>query len=140
MYDRTITLFNYRKADGCWYTHTFTGVDAIETQGKSATTHGMQSADNLEVIIHCTSTQQAGGLQYVPPKVWQSMEDVEGCFTLTPECDFIAIGDCSEVDPINDEEYDQGLYHALNEERDDVFMITSATWFSLLPHFEIGGR
>lgn len=140
MYDRTITLFNHRKADNCWYTRTFTGVDVIETQGQSATTHGKQSTDSLEVILHCTAAQQADGLQYVSPKAWQSLEDVEGYFTLTPECDFIVLEDCPETEPLNDDDYDEGLYHAMNDEKDSVYLITSAVWYSLLPHFEIGGR
>ena len=145
MFDQTITLFNYKESDHSWHTSVFDGVNVVEAQGKTATKHGDNNSDNVEILLNCkpskTATDSEGNkLQYVAPKTYAAQEDVTGYFTLTPECDFIMIGDHGEDDPVDDDDYDEGLYHAMNDECDGVYMITGATWFGLLPHFEIGGR
>ena len=45
-----------------------------------------------------------------------------------------------DTEPLTDDDYDEGLYHALNAERDGIYLISSAGFYGLLPHFEIGGR
>lgn len=140
MYDRTITLFNFRKADNSWRTILFEGVNVIELGASTATTQGTDNGDAAEIILHCTPDMKAGGYQYVPPKAYQALDDVSKHFTLTPQVDFIAIGDNTSETPVPEDDYDEGLYHAMNEANDGVYMINTATWFSLLPHFEIGGR
>ena len=79
-------------------------------------------------------------IRFVSPKAYAALDDVHGFFTLTPESDFIMIGNYGEADAVDDDDYDEGLYHALNDDHDGVYMITGATWYSLLPHFEIGGK
>lgn len=140
MFDQTITIFNLRKADNCWRTSVFTGVNVIEPSASTASTQGTINKDAVEILLNCSMGMKAGDFQYIPPKAWQALENVDETFTLTPEVDFIAIGDYATPNPIAEEDYDEGLYHAMNDENDGVYMITSATWFSLLPHFEIGGR
>lgn len=140
MYDQSITLFNYRKSDGLWRTILFTGVNVIEPRASTATTQGTNNGSAVEIILRCTPAMRAGDYQYVPPKAYQALEDVSHVFTLTPEVDFIAIGEHTSETPVREKDYGDGLYHAMNDANDGVYMITSATWFSLLPHFEIGGR
>ena len=50
--------------------------------------------------------------------------------------DYTADADSS----IPDTDYDGGFYHAMNTGRDSVYAVTSAAFFPLIPHFEIGGR
>ena len=78
--------------------------------------------------------------QYIGPKAYAALESPAGYFTFTPETDFIVVGNYSSNEPINDDDYTEGLYHAMNDVQDGVYMVTSATYFSLIPHFEIGGR
>lgn len=140
MYDQTITLFNYRQEDNCWRTALFHGVNVIEPRASTATTQGTNNGDAVEIILHCSKGMKAEGLQYISPKAYQAMEDVSECFTLTPEKDFIAIGEHTSDEPVSEDDYGEGLYQAMNDLYDGVYMISSATWFSLLPHFEIGGK
>lgn len=140
MFDSTITVFNYRKSDHSWYTSVFHDVNVIEVQGKTATQHGETNGDNVEILLNCSPGKEADGKRYVTPKAYDALETVADYFTLTPESDFIMIGDYGENEPFDDDDYDEGLYQALNDEHDGVYMITSATWYGLLPHFEIGGR
>ena len=140
MFDGIITLFNYRDSDGTWATSLFQNVDVIELEGSVATKQGAGNDDNVEIILDVDQSQQVAGKQYVKPKQYQALDDVSGHFTFTPEVDFIVVGDYTSDNPIIDDDYDEGLYHAMNHEHDGVYMITSATWFSLLPHFEMTGR
>lgn len=149
MYDVTITIFNYRKANHSWYTSVFEGVNVIEHTGKSSTQHGTSNDDNVEIILHADADRIAKAidgsgeplsLRYLLPKTYAAAEDVTGCFTMAPECDFVMIGNHWEAEPLDDDAYEEGLYHAMNNEHDGVYMITGTTWYSLLPHFEIGGR
>ena len=144
MYDVTITLFNFHAGTGYWYSHVFTGVDFHDTKASTAT-QGSSRTDSsaAEMILHATKDKTVASgnavLQYVGPKAYAALSDPSGYFTFKPETDFFVVGSCAE-DPIDDDAYDEGLYNALNKAQDDVYMITAAEWFSLLPHFEIGGR
>lgn len=140
MYDQTITLFNHRKADNSWRTTVFQGVNVIEPRASDHTTQGTNNGDAVEILLQCSPGQKVGELQYVPPKAYQALTDVSGRFTMTPEVDFIVIGEEISEEPILEDDYDEGLYQAMNDANDGVYMITSATWFGLIPHFEIGGR
>ncbi len=77
---------------------------------------------------------------YIGPKAYERLDDPRGYFTFKAETDFFVVGNYSSEAPITDNDYDEGLYHAMNDAQDGVYMITSAAYFSLLPHFEIGGK
>lgn len=144
MFNNTITLFNYHAKSGKWYPSMIAGVDFGSTKSSSHTTEGMNSADTVEILINCTAakiiTTSAGGKSYTGPKAYANCADPASCITFTPEQDFVFEGEWSSLDPIDDEDYDDGLYHALNAEYDGIYMISSAAFYGLLPHFEIGGR
>ncbi len=140
MYDRTITLFNYREQDGLWRTSLFKGVNIDELTARSASTQGASNNSYVDIILPSDSRMRVNKIQYVSPKDYQSLDDVAGYFTLSPNVDFIVIGDSTSDEPIVEDDYDEGLYHAMNDVNDGVYKITSAAWFSLLPHFEIEGR
>lgn len=78
--------------------------------------------------------------KYIGPKAYSRLDDPRGYFTFKAETDFMVVGNYSSGDPIDDDEYDEGLYHAMNDAQDGVYMITSAAYYGLLPHFEIGGK
>ena len=50
------------------------------------------------------------------------------------------MGDNTSAEPIPEDDYDEGFYHAMNDANDGVYRITAAAWYDLLPHFEIDGR
>ena len=77
---------------------------------------------------------------YTGPKAYAKLENPDGYFTFKPETDFFVTGNYSSNDPIPDEDYEDGLYNAMNDAQDGVYMIASAIFYGLLPHFEIGGR
>lgn len=142
MHDRTITLFNLHK--GTWYPSVIRGVTVTESASSAATTQaGWTGGDALEVSIK-TSRAKAietatGYKAYVTPKVYAACADPSEFLSFTPEQDFIYCGEWADGGG-TDDDYDSGFYHAMNEEYDGVYKITSAEWLGALPHFEIGGR
>lgn len=145
MYDDVVTVFNYHEKTGSWYTTVFSGADLHEVSADSATAgSGITNSDSVELIIHVSPDKVArtdgSEVQYLPPRAYSVLDDPNGFYTFKPETDFFTVGDQAADTPIIDDDYDEGYYHALNDEQDGVYMITSAAFFSLLPHFEIGGR
>lgn len=142
MYDTTLTLFNYHKATNLWYTTVFHGADVIAAEGSGSSVQGIQNKDVVDIIIRTNALQIAvtptGAKQYLRPKEYGACGNPESAFTFTPQTDFIVVGDCGAKDPLKDDE-DSGLYHRMNDTHDGVYLIHTATYYSLLPHFEIGG-
>lgn len=144
MYQNTITVFNFHAASGLWYLSVIHGADLIASKSSTATVEGRNNADAVEIIIHCSAERTvdttAGLKSYTGPKEYAKCDNPAERITFKPECDFIYDGEWPELVPISDEEYDSGLYHAMNDEHDGIYMISSAVFYGLLPHFEIGGR
>ena len=144
MYQNTITVFNFHEDSAAWYPSVIKGADLAETKSSSSTTTGKNNADTVGVIVHCSGDKQitttAGAKSYTGPKEYARCKNPAERITFKPECDFIYDGEWPDLAPISDEGYDSGLYHAINDTYDGVYMITSAVFFGLLPHFEIGGR
>lgn len=143
MHDCEITLFNYREDTQQWHTTLFSRVTVHATKGSSATPQGVTNGDTVSLHIPVTCNNGTICYQnkpYMKPKAYAESETPADGFTFTPGTDFFAVGDYNEVDPIDDAEYMDGLYSCMNAEHDDVYMISSAAFFQLIPHFEIGGR
>lgn len=142
MYDTTLTLFNYHKATNLWYTTVFHGADVIATHGADSSVQGIQNKDAVDIIIRTNALQIAvtptGAKQYLRPKEYAVCGTPENSFTFTPQTDFIVVGDCGVKEPLEEGE-DCGLYHRMNDTHDEVYLIQTAAYYSLLPHFEIGG-
>lgn len=150
MYDDVVTLFNFHAKSGAWYTTVF-HTHLLEVRVGTATRDsGITSSDTVELILHTFGEKKAptvrGGdstkttVQYVSPKDYAKLDNPSGFFTLKPEADFFVLGSCPSETPIPDDEHDEGLYHAMNDTQDGVYMITSVAFYGLIPHFEIGGR
>lgn len=144
MYRDAITLYNYHTATGCWYTAEFGNVNFSELKSGTGTQHGVTSADTVEIILHTRADKTVetaqGVLQYIGPKAYAALVDPTGYFTFCPAQDFVVAGSCPLEQPVAEDDYENGLFHALNRKRDEVYQITSAAWYGLLPHFEVGAR
>lgn len=144
MYQSTVTIFNFHAASGLWYPSVIHDVDLIASKSSAATAEGRNNADTVEVIVHCSAdrsiTTTEGLKSYTWPKEYAKCNNPTERITFTPEHDFIYDGEWPELVPISDDQYDSGLYHAMNDEYDGIYMINSAVFYGLIPHFEIGGR
>lgn len=145
MFQNTITLFNYHEATKLWYPTVFKGVDLGASNASRSTKDGKNSNDTVSILINCTVDKMlkaADGTEksYTGAKAYAKCGNPAACFTFKPECDFIYEGEWPDLEPASEEDYESGFYHAMNEENDGVYMISSVAFYELLPHFEIGGR
>jgi len=141
MYDRTLTIFNIHH--GFWYPTTVNKCDLKVKLSSNLTVDGINDVGSVNIVIHCNRNRivksYQGNKAYVEPKVYASLEDPSDYFTLTPEVDFIYEGEWDKA-PVEDDAYDSGFYHMMNEEKDGVHMIQTNQYFTLIPHFEIGAK
>lgn len=79
---------------------------------------------------------------WMPPKAWknQTNDMLEETITFSTESDFFWEGEWDKG-VVNDEDYRGGFYQYMNENKDNVFKITSVGGpYTLIPHFEILGK
>lgn len=143
MYNDTITLFNLH--NGAWYSHIIKEVDAGITSGAGSTAlNGTTRTDSAIILIQTSSSKVINAdnslLPYVSPKAFSALENPESVITFQPQTDFILIGEYENSEPINEDDFETGFYDEMNSKYDNVFLITSAAYFDLIPHFEIGAR
>lgn len=146
MFTDKITLFNFHERSGNWYAIPLAGVDLGASAGSSRNASSDRTgADTVTLLVNCSKSREfvaadGGRRSYLPPKEYASCDDPENRLTFAPERDFFLAGDW-DGDAVNpDEDEESGFYHRVNHERDGVYMVTSASFFPLLPHFEVGGR
>lgn len=145
MYRDVITLFNFHKNTGLWYPTVFSGVDIGVSKASNPTTHGTNNGDTVNILIHCKpdktlTTADGEEKSYLGAKAYSKCATPHAFVTFKPECDFIFEGEWPDMSPVADEDYESGFYHEMNDNYDGVYMITSASFYGLIPHFEIGGR
>lgn len=153
MYDTTVTVFNlYRSRQlgtATWYPHVLSGCYFNADKAANIEKTGLENADSAK--LHIRYRKENGKilingkdsdtiLEYLDPKSWdaQTNDMYENTVTFTDGEDFFIVGEYPE-DPIEDSEHRKGLYSYLNSIRDQVYKITSAGKYTVIPHFEIGG-
>ena len=146
MFDRTITLFNFHKPSGNWYPTVIAGVDIQIESGMSPATPGVQNDAHVASVLIPSKKDKSIVLQdksvksYLGPKAYARCEDPEGHFTFQLDKDFFYEGEWPDLNPVSDDDYDEGFYNEVNKLYDDVFSVKTAAFYGLIPHFEIGGR
>ena len=144
MFTNTITLFNLHKATGLWHPVVIKGADVIEAKSSNVSAHGKINTSVIDILVNCSSAKvvktESGDKQYIGPKAYAKCENPENYLTFTPENDFIFEGVWPDLSPAAEDDYESGLYHELNDNYDGVYMISSAAFYGLIPHFEIGGK
>ena len=147
IYTQTATLFNRVNADGdiYWYPTVLENVHLIIDKAVLISTYGEHCTDNAR--LHIRYTTQGGnvlvqGKKYRLPKEFRRDGDPEEDITFTPgdEFDFIMEGEFGSTVPVKDSDFRSGFFNYMNRAYDNVFAITSAAKFNLIPHFEIGAR
>lgn len=140
MHDQTVTLYNYHEPTGLWYTTVFDNATLTAARSSSSTQHGTTNGDTVSISIPAAADKTAGSRRYIGPKSYSARDAPGECFTFWPEHDFVVVGSCPLEQPVSEDDYDNGLYHEMNHEQDEVYMITSASFYGLIPHFEVEGR
>lgn len=155
MYSKTVTVFNYYESkttgDAYWYPHVLFGVDLITDKGAILKKYGPDVTDNaqLHVIYYMHATYpegtrkliatKSGLVLWVPPKEWKNQTNdlLSKTITFSPESDFFWEGEWDKG-VVKDDDYRGGFYQYMNQNKDNVFKITSVGGpYILIPHFEI---
>ena len=136
MYQDTVTIFNRKRLVGrdVWYPTVLRWVHLIVDRADNAVLHVEYDERDGEIAF--------SGKKYLTPKMWQQAGDPAGAVTFTPGTgfDFFMEGDWPSEAPIEDNDYEGGLYHYLNRTRDHVFAVTAAAKYRIIPHFEVTGK
>ncbi len=144
MYDKSITLFCFNKEQGKWYPYVLNDVDFGANKGVNTSATGDTDSDRIIVLVKSDKRKkiitESEIISYLPPKEYQKTLKPQKHFTFTPGKDFICDGIYEDLSAVTDDEYESGFYHYMNKIRDGVYLITSADFFSLLPHFELEAK
>lgn len=152
MYDRKITLFNYYESatteDAYWYPHVLSNVDLNTDRGAIIKKYGPETSDSAQLhILYGTNPsdqkviadKDSNAIPWLPPKEWKNQTNdlLPETLTFSPEDDFFWEGEWDKG-VVRDEDYHGGFYQYMNQNKDNVFKITSVGGpYSLIPHFEI---
>ncbi len=147
MYDATITLFNRLERDGelLWYPTVMRDVQLVESEAAVAAKYGYQRGDKALVFIHYLGPPAApvvAGKVFLRPKEWRRAEDPAGAFTFQcgTDYDFFMAGTWEGSGPVRDADYPGGFYGCMQDRYDQVWAVTGAEKYGVIPHFEVTGR
>ena len=150
MYDKTVTLFS-RKSDGSdivWYAtvipKTSFNVNVAEMTGGNAREY---TTDVAKWVIRVKPDANGdifiNGKQYLLPNAWNATDEPTSFFSLKSglDFDFFVLGDYEEFDGVSDLSYmPNGFYQYMRKTYDHVYAIQAVALYTVLPHFEIGGK
>jgi len=132
-YSKTVTIFNSVSDDDVmgadsWLPTVLHDVRLLETQGKNIEKSGITSADSAKLFIKTDNLEKP----YMDPKEWSQSENKSDAFTLCKDRDFFIVGDVSDETVAS--------FEQMKEKYDGCYQITTVDKYSLIPHFEVGGR
>ena len=152
MYSSKITLFNYYESattgDAYWYPHVLSNVDLNTDRGAIIKKYGPDTADNAQLHIlyginqsgqKVIADKDSNAIPWLSPKEWrkQTNDILSETLTFSPEDDFFWEGEWDKG-IVNDNDYHGGFYQYMNQNKDNVFRITSVGGpYTLIPHFEV---
>lgn len=150
MYDKTITVFNKyvnQKDEVYWYPTVVKGVQLIVDKSANIEKTGLDTADTatLHVMYQPADGKKViSAKEHLEPKKWaKQINDTLGKTLTFANGDFFIEGEYSEK-MVADEDYQSrsngGFYDHMNRNNDNVFLITNVGTYTLIPHFEIGGK
>ena len=139
MYRDTVTLFCRRSSGNktYWIPYILHNVDFNADKARILNTYGENSQDRA--LLHLALRgRKCNGLKYVFPKEYSGAVDE---FTLKSgkDFDFFVLGEYS-FSTVDDDDYKDGFFNYIKKTLDNVFMITSAAEFSIIPHIEVTAR
>lgn len=147
MHKDTITLFNRVKGDrshgDTWFPTILKNVNLNLDRAALLAKYGAESQDKAWVSVPYKRTDgliTVSGKTYVTPKKLEN-PDEEITFASGNQFDFFWVGEWDGGE-VSDDDYRQnvGFYNYMNDTEDNVFMVSSVSVLSVIPHFEILGK
>jgi hypothetical protein len=150
MYTDTITLFNRKESrlGDTWYPSVLRNVQINIDKAAILAKYGASATDNAILNIRYIQegeSKMVGGKEWIPPKMWEALDDPASRVTFTDGArfDFFWLGEWLDEQPISDADYIAytDFYTYMNSTQDYVFAITAVGGpYSVIPHFEIMGK
>lgn len=142
MYNDTVTIFN-RRGD-MWYPTTLHGVDFNGDKASINAHYGYESSDAAKLHIRYKMTEEGMVVDdhiFLKPKEYADLFNPAGYFTLAAGegFSFFTVGEFADGE-ISDDDYMTGFYDYMNNNRDDVYAVTSVAVYSVIPHIEVVGK
>jgi len=126
-----------------WYGTELKNVRVELTQGSNIRATGLAEADICRVKVYDKDLPKP----YETPAIWHQNGAKESTLTFDDQTIFIITEKADmgiAVDAphgvVNDADYDGGLQAFLSETYGLTFRVTTADHYSLMPHWEVGGR
>lgn len=147
MHKDTITLFNRIKGDrdhgDTWFPTILKNVNINLDRAALLAKYGAESQDKAWVSVPYKRTDgliTVSRKTYVTPKKLEN-PDQEITFASGNQFDFFWVGEWDGGE-VSDDDYRQnvGFYNYMNDTEDNVFMVSSVSVLSVIPHFEILGK
>ena len=143
MYNDTVTVFN-RKGD-YWYPTILHNVHMNMDRAAILAKYGENSQDSAMLNIRYRlreNKKMIGEKEWLPPKVWEKMEDPSGYITFQSgnKFDFVYFGEWPDEEPVDNRDHVSfnGFYNYMNSTYDYVFAFSGVGGpYSVIPHFEI---
>lgn len=137
MFSNTATIFSYDESNETYSSTLLQNVE-LQTHYRTSFTDESTVDNDLTLLIvkywveNGNKKTQGNSKTFLTPKLWESLQDKTGSFTIQPGRDFFAKGDLTQLESID--------YEELKNTYDDVFFIQSVKDFEDdLKHFEILG-
>ena len=149
MYTDTITLFNRHKSSSgeIWYPSVLRNVNLNMDKASIVAKFGAESKNRavLGIMYKAEADKKLiGDKTWLPPKEWQRQNqdllDKSLTFTSGQQFDFFFVGEFESDKPIIDDDFNDGFYNYMKSKYDFVFAVEEASFFSVIPHFEIIGK
>lgn len=147
MYQDTVTIFNRKitQKGAVWYPTVAEGVQLSWEAAPAAAGFGWKQNDRAAVLIPYIpqeGTPAVAGKLYLPPKMWQRVDEPELYVTFAggEDFDFFILGAWPELEPVEDAQRPGGFYEHMCRTWDGTFAVTGVHKFNALPHFELTGR
>lgn len=149
MYTDTITLFNrYKSSTGdIWYPSILHNVNVNMDKAAIIAKYGAESQNKAVLNVKYRiedGEKMVGDKKWLPPKEWKNQEErlltTSLTFSSGQSFDFFIVGEYESESPIADNDFKDGFYNHLNTKHDFVYAITEATFYSVIPHFEITAK
>ena len=147
MYEDVVTVFNRKRTESgvIWYPTVIEGVQLSRGRTGALAGYGWKQAGQTAVLVPYVpgeGTCTVAGKIYLPPKMWQRVEEPELYITFTDgeDFDFFIPTAMPETEPVPDSTWPEGFYEHMCRERDGVFAVGGVHRYRALPHFEITGR
>lgn len=140
MYVDTVTVFNQR--NGTWYPTVVPNCDLNNDRARIISKYGDTCQD--KAILHCRidAAGNIAGKAYHDPKAWKALATPAEAITFESgnEFTFFWKGVWEGAATIADAEYTDGFYDYMNSTYDNVYAVTSAARFSVIPHVEVTAK